>query len=102
MNVISILAKVPWREAIILAPQILEKGNKIIDSLRKGGSIEQGLEDLAELQTEQAKLLETLSESNQQLSEAVKLLADRQRFFLQLVCASGALALVALGVAIFT
>jgi len=51
---------------------------------------------------EQAKLLETLSESNQQLSEAVKLLADRQRFFLQLVCASGALALVALGLATFT
>jgi|GEM_PF-5435697 len=88
MNIVTILSKVPWGLVIDKSPDVLEKGKAILAKLKSGESKEEAVQDMAQLLNDQGKLIETLSEQNTQLFEAVKTLAQRQRILLAITLVS--------------
>ena len=98
MNIAAILTKVPWGLVIDKAPSAIEKGKVIVSKLRNGGSKEEAVKDMAQLLEEQGELIKALSDQNNQLFEAVRTLASRQKILwgitiLSLLSAVGALVL---------
>lgn len=98
MNIVSILTKVPWGLVIDRVPQVIEKANAVVAKLKSGGSKEEAVKDMAQLIDEQAKLIETLSNQNNQLFEAIRALANQQRILLGITVTSF---IVALGTLIY-